>query len=66
MRVLAALKLHYPPKRVYVCSFHFIENKARELHNDLMVCCWVDANPSQSVCIMYSGLYNLNVRSFQG
>lgn len=35
--VLAALKLHYPLQTVYVCSFHFIENKARELHSDPVV-----------------------------
>ncbi|XP_037550252.1 uncharacterized protein LOC119426742 [Nematolebias whitei] len=31
---LAALKLKYPPKRVYVCSFHFIDKKPTELHPD--------------------------------
>ncbi|XP_077055280.1 uncharacterized protein LOC143706825 [Siphateles boraxobius] len=29
---LAALKLKNPPKRVYVCSYHFIDHKPRELH----------------------------------
>ncbi|XP_030575115.1 uncharacterized protein LOC115772844 [Archocentrus centrarchus] len=31
---LAALKLKRPPKRVYVCSFHFIDKKPTELHPD--------------------------------
>ncbi|KAG9273573.1 hypothetical protein AMEX_G12744 [Astyanax mexicanus] len=31
---LAALKLKYPPKRIYVCSFHFVEKKPTELHPD--------------------------------
>ncbi|XP_078099865.1 uncharacterized protein LOC144512801 isoform X4 [Sander vitreus] len=29
---LAALKLKNPPKRVYVCSYHFIDHKPTELH----------------------------------
>ncbi|KAL4009730.1 hypothetical protein ACER0C_003582 [Sarotherodon galilaeus] len=29
---LAALRLKHPPKRVYVCSFHFIDKKPTELH----------------------------------
>lgn len=29
---LAALKLKQPPKRVYVCSFHFFDHKPTELH----------------------------------
>lgn len=29
---LAALKLKHPPKRVFVCSFHFVEHKPTELH----------------------------------
>ncbi|XP_059400094.1 transcriptional repressor p66-alpha-like isoform X1 [Carassius carassius] len=31
---LAALKLKNPPKRVYVCSFHFVDKKPTELHPD--------------------------------
>ncbi|CAI5689183.1 unnamed protein product [Oreochromis niloticus] len=31
---LAALRLKHPPKRVYVCSFHFIDKKPTELHPD--------------------------------
>ncbi|XP_062857735.1 uncharacterized protein LOC134320306 isoform X2 [Trichomycterus rosablanca] len=31
---LAALKLKYPPKRIYVCSFHFVEKKPTEMHPD--------------------------------
>uniref|UniRef100_A0A672P0V6 Transcriptional repressor p66-alpha-like n=1 Tax=Sinocyclocheilus grahami TaxID=75366 RepID=A0A672P0V6_SINGR len=31
---LAALKLKTPPKRVYVCSFHFVDKKPTELHPD--------------------------------
>uniref|UniRef100_A0A671M0W6 GATA zinc finger domain containing 2Ab n=2 Tax=Sinocyclocheilus anshuiensis TaxID=1608454 RepID=A0A671M0W6_9TELE len=31
---LAALKLKNPPKRVYVCAFHFVDKKPTELHPD--------------------------------
>ncbi|XP_068072369.1 GATA zinc finger domain containing 2Ab isoform X4 [Danio rerio] len=31
---LSALKLKNPPKRVYVCSFHFVDKKPTELHPD--------------------------------
>ncbi|XP_056615513.1 GATA zinc finger domain containing 2Ab isoform X2 [Triplophysa dalaica] len=31
---LAAIKLKSPPKRVYVCSFHFVDKKPTELHPD--------------------------------
>ncbi|XP_058616450.1 GATA zinc finger domain containing 2Ab isoform X3 [Onychostoma macrolepis] len=31
---LAALKLKTPPKRVYVCSFHFVDKKPTEVHPD--------------------------------
>lgn len=31
---LAALKLKHPPKKVYVCSFHFLKKKPTELHPD--------------------------------
>ncbi|XP_030256939.1 zinc finger protein 2 homolog isoform X1 [Sparus aurata] len=31
---LAALRLKYPPKRVFVCSFHFVDKKPTELHPD--------------------------------
>ena len=31
---LEALRLKYPPKRVYVCSFHFVDKKPTELHPD--------------------------------
>ncbi|XP_043079315.1 GATA zinc finger domain containing 2Ab isoform X1 [Puntigrus tetrazona] len=31
---LAALKLKSPPKRVYVCSFHFVDKKPTDLHPD--------------------------------
>lgn len=31
---LSALKLKTPPKRVYVCSFHFVDKKPTELHPD--------------------------------
>ncbi|XP_039464053.1 uncharacterized protein LOC120437550 isoform X2 [Oreochromis aureus] len=31
---LAALRLKHAPKRVYVCSFHFIDKKPTELHPD--------------------------------
>lgn len=31
---LAALKLKSPPKRVYVCSFHFVDKNPTELHPD--------------------------------
>ncbi|XP_051551295.1 transcriptional repressor p66-alpha-like isoform X2 [Myxocyprinus asiaticus] len=31
---LAALKLKTPPKRVYVCSFHFVDKRPTELHPD--------------------------------
>ncbi|XP_044073668.1 uncharacterized protein si:dkey-56d12.4 [Siniperca chuatsi] len=29
---LSALRLKYPPKRVYVCSFHFVDKRPTELH----------------------------------
>ncbi|KAL7393369.1 hypothetical protein ABVT39_009775 [Epinephelus coioides] len=31
---LAALKRKYPPKKVYVCSFHFVDKKPTNLHPD--------------------------------
>uniref|UniRef100_A0A671XED8 THAP-type domain-containing protein n=1 Tax=Sparus aurata TaxID=8175 RepID=A0A671XED8_SPAAU len=31
---LAALRLKYPPKRVFVCSFHFVDKRPTELHPD--------------------------------
>jgi len=31
---LVALKLKNPPKKVYVCSFHFVDKKPTELHPD--------------------------------
>lgn len=31
---LTALRLKYPPKRVYVCSFHFVDKKPTKLHPD--------------------------------
>ncbi|XP_047439287.1 uncharacterized protein si:dkey-56d12.4 [Mugil cephalus] len=31
---LAALKLKHPPKRVYVCSYHFVDKHPTELHPD--------------------------------
>ncbi|KAL7375216.1 hypothetical protein ABVT39_013958 [Epinephelus coioides] len=31
---LAALKRKYPPKKVYVCSFHFVDKKPTDLHPD--------------------------------
>uniref|UniRef100_A0A671YJ76 THAP-type domain-containing protein n=1 Tax=Sparus aurata TaxID=8175 RepID=A0A671YJ76_SPAAU len=31
---LVALRLKYPPKRVFVCSFHFVDKKPTELHPD--------------------------------
>ena len=31
---LAALRLKYPPKRVFVCSFHFVDKKPTDLHPD--------------------------------
>ncbi len=67
--MFAALKLHYPPKTVCVCSFHLIENKARKLLSDPVVCYWADANHLQterySVCIMFSGLHIINLESFR-
>lgn len=69
MSVLVALKLHYPPKRVYVCSSILLKTK---LENCTAIW-WSVAKlmPTllkQSVCIMYSDVYlhNLNVGSFLG
>ena len=31
---LATLRLKYPPKRVFVCSFHFVDKKPTKLHPD--------------------------------
>lgn len=65
MSVLVALKVHYPPKRVYVCSSILLKTK---LENCTAIW-WAVLMPTllkQSVCIMYSGLHNLNVGSFLG
>ena len=42
---LAALKLKHPPKRVYVCSFHFFKKKPTELHADLELYLGYDRPP---------------------
>lgn len=42
---LAALRLKYPLKRVYVCSFHFVDKKPTELHPDMELYLGYDQPP---------------------